>query len=226
MSSSAPAPGQIEIPPSYPELVRRILEKEIIEGSLRAGERLSEHELAGRLGVSRTPVREAMRALEAQGLIVRHRGKGSFVARLTTRLEAHALYETRASLEGFLAERAAENMSDPDITKLAQLTEAFRAAASHQGDDRGEVIEIDSTLHWHIYDAAGSELSSIVRSYWGRLLRELYDRAYLGESPTRFAQQHDEILAALTARDGSAARSAMERHIRSGWKVVQSSFRP
>ena len=220
------APGQIEIPPSYPELVRRILEKEIIEGRLAAGERLSEHELAGRLGVSRTPIREAMRALEAQGLIIRHRGKGSFVARLTTLSEAEALYETRVALEGFLAGRAAENMSDADITRLAELTEAFRAAVPHSGDDRGEVIEIDSALHWHIYDAADSELSSIVRSYWGRLSRELYDRAYLGESPARFGQQHEEILATLAARDSSAARSAMERHIRSGWEVVESSFHP
>ncbi len=126
------APGQIEIPPSYPEIVRRILEKEIIEGRLAAGERLSEHELAGRLGVSRTPVREAMRALEAQGLIIRHRGKGSFVARLTTRSEAEALYETRAALEGFLTGRAAENMSDADIARLAELTEAFQGRCSAQ----------------------------------------------------------------------------------------------
>jgi len=86
-----PEPGGIAIPPSYPELVRQMLEKEIIEGNLAAGERVSEDELARRLGVSRTPVREAMRVLEGHGLIVRHRGKGTYVARLTTSAEAETL---------------------------------------------------------------------------------------------------------------------------------------
>ena len=104
-------PGGISIPPSYPELVRQMLEKEIIEGNLAAGERVSEDELARRLGVSRTPVREAMRVLEGHGLIVRHRGKGTYVARLTTSAEAETLYQLRGPLEGFLAERAAESIT-------------------------------------------------------------------------------------------------------------------
>ncbi len=224
MSASEPPSGELEIPPSYPELVRQMLETEIIEGRLPAGTRVSEHDLAGRLGVSRTPIREAMRVLEGQGLIVRHRGKGTFVARLTTSSEAKALYETRAPLEGFLAGRAAENMSSTEITDLERLTAAFRAAIPARADNLGEAIKIDSELHWHIYDAARSELSSIVRSYWGRLLRELYDRAYLGESPMQFAEQHEEILAALAARDSGAARAAMEQHIRSGWEAVRSSY--
>ena len=79
-------------------------------------------------------------------------------------------------------------------------------------------------LHWCIYDAARSELVSIVHSYWGRLMRELYSRAYVTESPAHFAGQHDEIVAALRARDGRAARKAMENHIGSGWEAVRSSF--
>ena len=90
-------PGGISIPPSYPELVRQMLEKEIIEGNLAAGERVSEDELARRLGVSRTPVREAMRVLEGHGLIVRQRGKGTYVARLTTSAEAETLYQLRGA---------------------------------------------------------------------------------------------------------------------------------
>ncbi len=216
--------GALEIPPSYPELVRQMLEKEIVEGNLAAGERVSEHELAGRLGVSRTPIREAMRVLEGQGLIVRQRGKGTFVARQTTMAEAQTLYELRAPLEGFLAGRAAESVTVADVAELEGLVAAFRAALPRGEQDLAEVITIDSALHWHIYDASRSELVSIVRSYWGRLLRELYARAYVRDSPVQFADQHDEILAALGARDSAAARTAMERHIRSGWEVVRASF--
>jgi DNA-binding GntR family transcriptional regulator len=216
--------GTLEIPPSYPELVRQMLEAEIIEGNLAAGERVSEHELAGRLGVSRTPVREAMRVLEGQGLIVRRRGKGTFVARLTTSAEAATLYELRAPLEGFLAGRAAENIAAPELAELERLTTEFRDAAAGSGDDLARIIDIDSTFHWQIYDVARSELVSVVKSYWGRLMRELYARAYVSKSPALFAQQHEEILATLAARDSAAARDAMERHVRSGWDVVRASF--
>jgi DNA-binding GntR family transcriptional regulator len=201
-----------------------MLEQEIVEGNLAAGERVSAHELAGRLGVSRTPIREAMRVLEGQGLIVRHRGRGTFVARLTTSAEAETLYELRAPLEGFLTGRAAENITVADLAELERLAAAFRAALPRGAQDLAEVITIDSALHRHIYDTARSELVSIVRSYWGRLLRELYARAYVRNAPAQFAGQHDEILAALSARDSAGARKAMELHIRSGWEVVRASF--
>jgi DNA-binding GntR family transcriptional regulator len=216
--------ARIELPPSYPELVREMLEAQIIEGNLAAGERVSEHELAGRLGVSRTPVREAMRVLEGHGLIVRRRGKGTFVARLTTSAEAETLYELRAPLEGFLAGRAAENITEHERAALERLTTEFHDALPKGAEGLARVIELDSAFHWQIYGAAHSELISVVRSYWGRLMRELYARAYLSESPTQFAQHHDEIVAALAARDGRAARAAMERHVRSGWDVVAASF--
>ena len=63
-----------------------------------------------------------------------------------------------------------------------------------------------------------------MRSYWGRLLRELYTRVYLEGPPEHFADQHDEIVAALRARDAETARTAMERHIADGWEVVRTSF--
>jgi DNA-binding GntR family transcriptional regulator len=218
-------PGGISIPPSYPELVREMLEKEIIEGNLVAGERVSEDELARRLGVSRTPVREAMRVLEGHGLIVRQRGKGTYVARLTTSAEAETLYQLRGPLEGFLAERAAEGITAAELVQLESLTAGFRdALPGVDGQGLTLIIRADSLLHWCIYDAARSELVSIVHSYWGRLMRELYSRAYVTESPAHFAEQHDEIVAALRARDGRAARKAMENHIGSGWEAVRSSF--
>ncbi len=217
--------GGISIPPSYPELVRQMLEREIIEGALAAGERVSEDELARRLGVSRTPVREAMRVLEGHGLIVRHRGKGTYVARLTTSAEAETLYQLRGPLEGFLAERAAESITATELAELEQLAGGFREALpGAEARDLTGIIEADSLLHWCIYAAARSELVSIVHSYWGRLMRELYARAYVTESPAQFAGQHDEIVAALSARDGRAARKAMEAHIGSGWEAVRSSF--
>jgi len=212
------------LPLSYPEHVRQLLEIEIVEGRLAAGERVSEDQLARRLGVSRTPVREAMRVLEGHGLIVRRRGKGTYVAGATSTAEARALYLLRAPLESFLAAQAAETITGDELEELERLSAAFRVAVAEADAGLPRLIEADSTLHWCIYDAARSDLVSVVRSYWGRLLRELYTRVYLEGPPEHFADQHDEIVAALRERDADGAGSAMERHIVDGWEVVRASF--
>ena len=212
------------LPLSFPEHVRQLLETEIVEGRLAAGERVSEDQLARRLGVSRTPVREAMRVLEGYGLIVRRRGKGTYVAGSTSTAEARALYLLRAPLESFLAAQAADEITETELDELERLSAVFRVAVADVGEGLPRLIEADSALHWCIYDAARSDLVSVVRSYWGRLLRELYTRVYLEGPPEHFADQHDEIVVALRSRDAEAARSAMERHIVDGWEVVRESF--
>lgn len=211
------------LPVSFPEHVRQLLESEIIEGRLVPGERVSEDQLARRLGVSRTPVREAMRVLEGHGLIVRRRGKGAYVAGHTSTEEARVLYALRVPLECFLAAQAAANITEAELNDLEQLNVAFRAAVTESGG-LAQLIEADSALHWGVYDAARSDLVSVVRSYWGRLLRELYTRVYLAGLPEHFADQHDQIVDALRARDAGAVHSAMERHIADGWEVVRASF--
>jgi len=212
------------LPVSFPDHVRQLLESEIVEGRLAAGERVSEDQLARRLGVSRTPVREAMRVLEGHGLIVRRRGKGAYVAGPTSTDEARALYALRTPLECFLAAQAAENITAAELSDLERLSAEFRVAVAAPDGELPRLIEADSALHWCIYDAARSDLVSVVRSYWGRLLRELYTRVYLDGLPEHFANQHDEIVAALRAGDGDAAHQAMEQHIADGWEVVRTSF--
>lgn len=215
------------VPPSFPEHVRRLLERQIIAGSLRPGQRVTEDELARSIGVSRTPVREAMRGLEAQGLITRWRGRGAFVARRMTAEEAAALYQVRESLESHLTARAAERITHSDLATLEALEAEFRQAAS--GDDAGRelrhLVVIDSDFHWTIYHSADSELVSVLASYWGRLQCELYDRVYTGGRPELFGDQHDRIVRALRKQSPEAAKAAMAEHIRTGWEVVEMSFR-
>ncbi len=97
-------------------------------------------------------------------------------------------------------------------------------------DDAGAEVELrrlvglDSDFHWLIYRVSGSDLASIVASYWGRLLRELYDRVYTSERPATFAAQHESITAALATRDREAAVAAMDQHIMSGWEAIRVSY--
>jgi DNA-binding GntR family transcriptional regulator len=215
------------VPPSFPEHVRRLLERQIIAGSLRPGQRVTEDDLARSIGVSRTPVREAMRGLEAQGLITRWRGRGAFVARRMTAEEASALYQVRESLESHLTSRAAERVTASELATLETLESEFReaAAGNETGKELRHLIVIDSDFHWTIYHSADSELVSVLASYWGRLQCELYDRVYTGGQPDLFGDQHERIVGALRRQNRDEARAAMAKHIRTGWDVVESSFR-
>lgn len=212
------------LPLSFVEHIRQVLEAEIIGGSIEPGARVTEDELARHVGVSRTPVREAMRSLESQGLIERRRGRSISVSERTTPREAEALYEVRVVLEGHLAATAAERIGDADLETVAASQRKFRAVLE-QGEplERRKLIALDSDLHWTIYNAAASNLTVILASYWGRLQRELYDPVYRS-SPALFADQHDEIIGALANHRPEEAREAMAVHVRTGWAAIQECY--
>jgi DNA-binding GntR family transcriptional regulator len=182
------------------------------------------------MSVSRTPVREAMGVLEGQGLIVRLRGRGTYVAPATTPEEAETLFELRVPLESFLAGNAAQIISAREMEVLRRLQQAFnrelRSQLVRHGDKVGltRLVVLDSDFHWTIYNAAGGGLVSVVASYWGRLLRELYHQVYAYEHPSRFSEQHDVIIAALERRESDGARAAMAEHIQTGLVAIQASL--
>jgi DNA-binding GntR family transcriptional regulator len=212
-------------PPSFPEHVRQRLEDEIIEGVLEPGERVTETGLAARMGISRTPVREAMRLLESRGLIVHRRGRGAYVAHRTTFEEAEILYELRLPIEGHLAASAARRCTGEDVDTLVSLQADFaRLTAGEGAADVRAIAALDHDFHWTVYNIADSDLVSIVATYWGRLLREIYGRVYTSAAPQQFAAEHERVIAALAARDPDAARAAMQSHIRSGWSALRESF--
>jgi DNA-binding GntR family transcriptional regulator len=215
------------LPPSVPDHIRQAIEREIIEGRLAPGERVGEDALARLLGVSRTPVREAMRLLEGQGLIVRHRDRGAFVAQRTTPAEALVIYELRVPLERFLAAQAAEQRTAAELESLVATQREFTATSAGIASDPDaprRLAELDSTFHLSIYHAARSDLAFVVESYWGRLRRELYDRIYTESSMAMFVEEHDRIVAALRAGDSDAATIAIEVHIVSGRDALAASY--
>jgi DNA-binding GntR family transcriptional regulator len=205
--------------------VQRLIEKEIVTGHLEPDERVTEGGLAERFGVSRTPVREAMAVLEFQGLIVRPRARGTYIAPRTTRAEARVLYEVRIELEGYLTGIAASRIGEDQLDVLRALARRFDAA-SHDLASASvrELITIDSDFHWTIYNAAETTLSSILSSYWARLQRELAARVFTTEDPTRFALEHHRLVATLEQRDAALANSLMTEHLRLGAQALDLSF--
>lgn len=217
------------LPASYQEQVLTTLEEEIIDGRLEPGSRLREDELAQRLGVSRTPIREALHSLERQGLVVRIRGRGIFVTSFLSGEDLLALYRVRITLESHLAAQAAERITEREIMELDHLTESFTAIANRGELDyphKRRLMVLDSTFHFSIYHAARTELILVVETYWGRVVREGYPLIYNELTAiSRYSREHSDIIDALRNRDSDRASSAMTEHLTEGLAPIQQRIK-
>lgn len=190
------------------------LSKEIREGSLPSGARLRESELSERLGVSRTPVREAIRQLEADGLVTHVPRQGVMVHSLDY-AEVMELYEMRAVLEGTAARLAARAASDVELDELDMLND--RLAEAGTGPD---AARINRVFHATLLDAAKNRfLAKSMLSLQKALLilgpSQLLDSDRAGSA----GAEHRCIMAALKARDGAAAETEMRAHIQAAQRV-------
>lgn len=183
------------------------LRQAIIDGRLAPGARLTERELTGMMGVSRTVIREALRQLESEGLVAIIPNKGPVVRELTP-AEAQDLYQIRAVLEGYAARLFVENADDARAHTLAVALEVV-AAAYERGDAR-EILETKNRFYDALFAGAGSEtLSSMLATLHARIWRW---RALGLTHPRRSVQRSKEsvtnlraMLAAIGRRDGEAA---------------------
>jgi DNA-binding GntR family transcriptional regulator len=234
--AAAVPPSGAKPPPSMSEHVRQGLREQIIEGVLGPGERINEETVARAYGVSRTPIREALRFLESEGLIVHQRGRGATVADLATARDAWVLFRVRVDLESSLARRAAERITPHSLENVAATQSEFRQLSLSGADGEAHLrrlVALDADFHMGIYRAAEANLLlAVVISYWGQLRRELNRRDHDPEHPLRFIppheeslEQHDRLLQALAERDGDLAESVMAQHIQHVWRIVQSEAR-
>ena len=191
-----------------------MIREDILTGRQPAGARLTEAMVMERTGVSRTPVREGLRTLEGEGLVVTYRSRGTFVTYRLTPEEAKLIYEVRLVIEPPLTALAAERMTAEDLAMvedvLARFVDALDAAEAR------EAGQLDAEFHLAIYEASGSELLSVLRGYWTRLQLELSERVYNTEVPSRFLDEHLGILEALKAGDSTEAEKRMRSHIEHG----------
>jgi len=209
-------------PPSLAEHVCRVIREDILTGRQPAGARLTEAMVMERTGVSRTPVREGLRSLEGEGLVITYRSRGTFVTYRLTPDEAQLLYEVRLVLEPHLAALAAERMTPEVLASvedvLARFVDALDAAEAH------EAGQLDADFHLTIYEASGSELLSVLRGYWNRLQLELSERVYNTEVPRRFLDEHLAILEALKQGDPPLVEKRMKQHIEHGRTVLAKAL--
>ncbi|MEV0060519.1 GntR family transcriptional regulator [Nocardia sp. NPDC050718] len=192
-----------------PQQVCRAIRDDIIRGDFVSGQRLTEDTLAERYGVSRVPVREALRTLEAEGFATSRPYAGTFVAELTE-AEAADLLEIRALLEPLCASRAATRRSPEQLGRLKELTSLGQEAVRDGRLD--ELARLNSRFHEVLAEASGSALLT-------QLITQLSWKiawVYAVELPRRAEDswhEHEQICAALEAGDAERARAVVAEHI-------------
>lgn len=187
------------------------LEAEIVRGDLTPGQRLDEVALASRFQVSRTPVREALRALSASGLIEVQPRIGAVVARPTVS-EVMEIFELVGELEAVASRLACDRMTDWHCALISQAYEACRSAASSQ--DVTLYMQRNDAFHSAIHAAADNRALVEQIAHLGKKLAPY--RRFITFRPERretAEREHEELARALLARDGVRAAAAMKNHV-------------
>ena len=189
------------------------LELDILSGKYQRGELLSELRLSQELGVSRTPIREAIRRLE-QERILEDSGRGVVVVGIS-REDMLDMYEIRSRIEGFAAERAAENISDELIQKMRETVELQRFYAGKSDSEYSvQIRNLDSDFHEQLYLATGSRpLYDTLLSLHKKMAKFRMASVSKRSRALQSVEEHAAIAEALSSRDKAAARQAVERHV-------------
>jgi len=194
----------------HDELVER-LRGLIVEGELEPGEKISEKDLCATYGVSRTPLREALKVLAREGLVVLTPHRGAHVSLLTV-ADLKETFPVIGALEALAGELACERATDGEIAKISLLHQKMEAA--YKNRDRRRYFRLNQQIHDALAEAARNPTLNQLRSTLnGRVSRARY---YANISTPRWDQamkEHEAILAALQARDGRLLGQILKDHL-------------
>ena len=193
------------------DVVFQTLRQAILKGELQPGERLMEIKLAERLGVSRTPIREAIRKLELEGLVVMIPRKGAAVANISEN-DTKDVLEVRRTLEMFAVEVACDRITSEQLEHLKKAAKEFEAAKGSM--DLIRIAETDMKFHEIIYEATHNErlvqmLNNLRENMYRYRIEYLKDLNYYDS----LVREHQEILDAVETGEKSRARVCMRDHI-------------
>ncbi|OQY16027.1 MAG: GntR family transcriptional regulator [Desulfobacteraceae bacterium 4572_35.1] len=194
----------------------------ILKGTLKAGERVSEPDLAERYGISRTPIREAFRQLESEGYLTVVPRKGAVVTALSER-DVSEFYAIKSILEGYAASLAADKLADKDIDRLVTINERLGKLA--EAGDVKSFFRVHNSFHELFIKAAGNnKLLELIQ----QMLKK-FDRLRIASLslPGRMeisVQEHEKIIEAFKARDGEKANILVQKNAAYGGQVLIQSI--
>lgn len=194
----------------------------IIEGTLEPGSRIDEAHLIEELGVSRTPFREALRTLAAEGLVIVRPSKGSIVRKLT-RDEVFSMLEVLGNLEKLAGELACERASDEEIATLIELHENMMNC--YRARDRMPYYKMNQEFHSRLAELSKNDtLQEMQANIQARLKRIRYIGNQKPDSWAGAVADHEEMVRALKNRDGLTLGEAMANHLKKTWDRVKDSI--
>ena len=193
------------------DVVFKTLRQAILKGELEPGERLMEIQLAERLGVSRTPIREAIRKLELEGLVLMIPRKGAEVAKISES-NLRDVLEVRRSLEELAIDLACQRITEEELDELNKAEVDFKAAI--ENGDAMQIAQTDESFHEIIYNSTKNQkLVQILNNLREQMYR--YRLEYIKDADKRqiLMVEHEHILKALTLRHIQEAKMAVREHI-------------
>ena len=193
------------------DVVFNTLRNAILTGELSPGERLMEIKLADKLGVSRTPIREAIRKLELEGLVVNTPRKGAEVANISAE-DLRDVLEVRRSLEVLAISLACEKMTEDTLTLLYENIDAFKHSIDAKATS--DIASVDVTFHDIIYKSTGNNrLIQILNNISEQMYRYRFEYIKNKESWNRLVEEHMNIYEAIKNRDKDLAVKSILLHI-------------
>ncbi len=205
------------------EVIFNTIREAIISGELKPGERLMEVQLAEKMGVSRTPVREAIRKLELEGLVEMIPRKGAHVAEVSVK-DIMDVLELRSTLDGLATELAAERITDDEIKELKHIYSQFVSYV--EKDNLPGIVKKDVEFHDVIYRSSRNDrLITIVSNLREQIqrFRVIYLKGY--SNPREIANEHSEIIEAISTKNRELAKQVAQEHIRKQQEAMINSLK-
>ncbi|MEQ8505213.1 MAG: GntR family transcriptional regulator [Rhodospirillales bacterium] len=195
----------------------------VYDGDLKPGEKVPERMLCETLGISRTPLREALKVLASEGVLELLPNRGARVASLTAE-DVDEMFPVMGALEALAGELACANATEADLAELRALH--YQMALHHTRGERAEYFAINQKIHEMIMRAAHNDL--LVGMYEGLAGRIRRARYISSITPDRWKQamaEHEDMLAAFEARDGARLAVVLREHLRNKCEAVKETLR-
>lgn len=205
------------------DVVFNTLRKSILTGELKPGERLMEIHLANQLGVSRTPIREAIRKLELEGLVIMIPRRGAEVAQITEKSMKDVL-EVRRALDALCAELACDRISEEGLAALKDACGQFEQCVA--GRDAQRIAQADVALHDIILQATGNQrLIQMVNNLAEQMYRYRFEYIKDSSQHERLVEEHKIIYQSILNKDKETAAAAARTHIDNQKKAIIRQIR-
>ncbi len=203
--------------------VANIIKERILKGEYHIGEKLIENQIAEELRVSRTPIREALRQLEKEGLVESVPNRGAFVLGLTKQ-DIEDIYAVRAAVEVLAADWAVRRITEEELAGLREIFELMEFYSEKQNSEK--VLELNKEFHQIIYHASGSRfLSQLLKSYQEYVEETRKATVYCSKNLPVILEEHRNIFEAICERNAKLAKERLSAHLSNSQKRAEQSMK-